>query len=502
MRMKKKLPWIIAGSVLGGLIALVLCLDGIVSRVAHKQLEKQLSTLDSPYEITFDGVFVRVLAGDADITDIKVKDSTMTITADRVGVRNISWLQLAKNKRVAINRALARGVTLHYTDTASPMVADAYNVCVDVFDLRYDIRDTLFTYNDSVYFVSMDSAFFVSSDNLHRVKATTFRTANAGPIELGPLHYQNNVTKAELIELMKEPVNWIETDVNAVKTSPVHIPTMVTNILDNKGFQLDSVAVDLKRFYLYRNTLYPPQHPYPMPQDVLLAIPMPFEVNHVSTKLDNMEIEVSTAYIHGGHLYLGPVYASIWNISNRKKAAMTCLASGKIGDMGSFNSRFKMVNNAAADFELALAGANLELSHLAPFTLPICAISADCHVDSLVSKSKGNRTETTGEFVMLYNGLHVKVDKNEDIPIRFIINNAGLIESVANTLLPKANPSTPNAAPRRYRTYGIRDEMQPVPLYILWPMIDGIKSTLLPGFSVSKKIKTPKPATNTNAAHK
>ena len=495
---KRNLVWIIIGCVIAGVLALVLCLDGIVSRLAHKELAKQLAQMESPYAISFDAVFVRLLSGDADITGITVQDSTLRVTVDRVGVRNVSYTQLIKNHRVAIGRTLVRGVELHFKDPASPMVADVYNVSADVYDLCYNFDDSLFIYNDSVYSLSLDSAFFISPDNLHRVRATYVRTANAGPVELGPVHYQNNITKEEMIELMKEPIDWLSIDLKSLKTSPINI---FKNIENSNGLRLDTIHADVQRFYVYRNTKYPPKHPYLMPQEPILASPFPFEINYVDARLNKMDVEVATEYINGGHLYVGPIAASVWNITNRKNAAMTCLVHGTMGQEGIFNARYRMVNDEDCHFEIDFAASNLELKNVDSFTKPICAITAEGRIDSLVTRYKGNRNEASGDFVMLYNNMHILVDKNEDVPIHFITKNAGLIQSVANTLLPKSNPPAGSNKARRYNTFAQRDVMQPTPIYMVWPLIDGIKSTLLPGFSMQKKIKTPKPAEHKKTAN-
>ena len=454
-----------------------------------------MAQLESPYAISFDAVFVRLLGGDADITGITVEDSTMRVSVDRVGVRDIRYSHLIKNRRVAIRQAFVRGVNLHFKDPASPMLADVYNVSADAYDLCYEIQDSVFTYNDSVYALSLDSAFFISPDNLHRVQVTYVRTANAGPVEIGPLHYQNNITREEMVELMQEPINWLSADLNSLKTSPVNL---IKDVVKLRALQLDTIHANIKHFYVYRNTKYPPKHPYLMPQEPMMASPFPFEINYVDARLTDMDIEVATEYINGGHLYVGPVAASVWNVSNRKNAAMTCHVRGKMGEHASMNACYRMVNDQDCHFEIDLQAANLELKNIESFTQPLCAITMDCHIDSLVTRYKGNRTEASGEFVMLYNGMHVTVDKNEDVPIRFITNNAGLVQSVANTLLPKSNPPAGNHTPRRYNTYAKRDEMQPTPIYMVWPLIDGLKSTLLPGFSMKKKIKTPKAANNSH----
>ena len=89
-----------------------------------------------------------------------------------------------------------------------------------------------------------------------------------------------------------------------------------------------------------------------------------------------------------------------------------------------------------------------------------------------------------GTFKLLYHGLKVQVHKEDDIPFKIITRNAGTFTQLANTLVPKSNPSTVDIRPREYFVEWKRDEWKPFPLYMFGPCIDGIKKTMLPGLNV------------------
>ena len=93
---------------------------------------------------------------------------------------------------------------------------------------------------------------------------------------------------------------------------------------------------------------------------------------------------------------------------------------------------------------------------------------------------------------MQYHGLNVKVHKEDNIPYEIVTRNADLFTNLANSLVPKSNPTSVDPAPRRYYVEWKRDEWKPYPLYLFGPSIDGIKKTMLPGLYVHKQVSAQK----------
>jgi hypothetical protein len=93
---------------------------------------------------------------------------------------------------------------------------------------------------------------------------------------------------------------------------------------------------------------------------------------------------------------------------------------------------------------------------------------------------------------MLYHGLEVEVHKEDNVPFKFVTQNANTISHIGNKLLPKSNPKKPGEAPREYNVQAKRNPWKPVALYFFMPTIDGAIKTFLPGLFLSQKIKQPK----------
>lgn len=65
--------------------------------------------------------------------------------------------------------------------------------------------------------------------------------------------------------------------------------------------------------------------------------------------------------------------------------------------------------------------------------------------------------------------------------------NAKLFEGVANSLIPKSNPTSVDIHPRAYEVEWKRDPWMEFPFYMFGPCIDGVKKTFLPGLYVHKQ---------------
>ena len=98
--------------------------------------------------------------------------------------------------------------------------------------------------------------------------------------------------------------------------------------------------------------------------------------------------------------------------------------------------------------------------------------------------------DDAGQYWMLYHGFDAKVHKEDDVPFKVITKNAGIINSVANSLLPKSNPTSVDIRPREYYVEWKRDIWSPFPLYLFGACINGAMKTFLPGLFVHEQVSS------------
>ena len=159
------------------------------------------------------------------------------------------------------------------------------------------------------------------------------------------------------------------------------------------------------------------------------------------------------------------------------------------GENGKMDASFIMHMDKNATFEVKMDVKDVDTDVLNSFVRPLVGITSQCHINQLDAHYMGDRNIAKGEFCMQYHGLEVLVHKTDKIPYEIVTRYADTFTELANTLVPKSNPTAVDPAPRKYAVEWKRDEWKPYPLFVFGPCIDGIKMTMLPGLYVHKQIK-------------
>jgi hypothetical protein len=177
------------------------------------------------------------------------------------------------------------------------------------------------------------------------------------------------------------------------------------------------------------------------------------------------------------------------NITNRPGAVWKNRMSAPFGKEGQMTALFNMHMNRASEFEAKMDGKHIETHDINSFVRPLVGITCECHIDRLSAEYKGDKTIAKGEFCMEYHGLKIQVHKEDNIPYNIVTKNADTFTTLANSLIPKSNPTAVDITPRRYQVEWKRNEWKHYPLYVFGPCIDGVKKTMLPGLYVHKQAK-------------
>lgn len=333
----------------------------------------------------------------------------------------------------------------------------------------------------------MQSASIITPDGLMRIDVNSIEHHDQGPLFVGATHLENTLKKKKLGDYLKEPVTWISMQIDSVSTSPFN-PFRKAMA---KDWTLDRLNVVVSEMDIFRDARHKPVRPFVMPQEPLMAIPTVFRINRADAVIKKMNIDLSSTDINNGHLTLGDLSATVTNITNRKGQTMHFKGGGPLGT-GKAEAAFDMTMDANNTFAISLKATRLNANMLNSFVRPLVGISFDVPVDILETHYKGDRDRAAGTFKMLYHGLEVEVHKEDNVPFKFVTQNANTITHIGNKLLPKSNPKKPGEAPREYNVQAKRNPWKPVALYFFMPTIDGAIKTFLPGLFLSHKIKQPK----------
>ena len=229
-----------------------------------------------------------------------------------------------------------------------------------------------------------------------------------------------------------------------------------------------------------------------MPQNILTSIPVVFNIKHVDAGIRKIDIEFASTNVNCGRLALRDIRTVVDNVTNKRGATMYVNGHCPISKNGHAVAKMSMSMNKACQWLLDLHATDIDIDYLNTFVRPLVGITADCHLDTLDMHYTGDSQIAKGTFRMLYHGLKVLVHEEDDIPYKIVTKNAKAFTAIANSLLPKSNPTAVDIHPRAYEVEWKRDEWKPFPLYMFGPCIDGVKKTFLPGLYVHKQVKNKK----------
>ena len=481
---KKTLILSICGALLALVIACITCADIIISDIATRQVQKRLAEIDT-LDLTVGDIDVFLVAHMVNVQDITFNGKGVKAHVPQVTVGPISYKSLWKDKTVSISRVKVSDADLTYADSTSKMTVEVDSADAVVHDIRYCITDSSFAYNDSVYSLSVGAVRFMAPDGLSRAEVHNLSYEDNGPVKLGYTRFCNTLPPAKLADLMQEPTTWVDVELNSLTTSPINPWKMAQS---KKQYELESLSADVRRMHVYRDVRYKAKHPFPMPQSVLMAMPVRFEIHKADAVVHMLDVEFASTNINCGKLRFYNMKAALNCITNIPKHTFVSRVKAAVGEKGTINAKFAMHMTRMCNFDFDVEAKEFETARLNTFVRPLVGMTFDCHIDKLSAAYSGDSVQAAGQFTMLYHGLKVQVHKEDDIPYKVVTKNAKTITTLANTLIPKSNPTAVDVHPRSYKVEAKRDIWQQFPLYLFMPIIDGVKETMLPGLYVHKQV--------------
>lgn len=533
MKRGTKITLITLAVIFGIGTALFLCADLIISELVETEVQNTLGELPG-CEASCGDIHLRFFSGTASVEDLHFayrgepneKDTVapgVSITVDRVDVGRLFYSMLFK-KRIFItdvhikhpqvelwmneehpelcfpemqdphlehmNNVIARfdllnlrikDVDFKLHSLTTKLDVDVDSLSLTAHDLAYD---SVFTYCDSVYSLSLAHAHIITPDGLIGIETHNLCQEDQGVFALGATRIAHTMPRKGLGKIMKEPCTWMDMQIDHVVLSPFN-PIRKALAQD---FSLNSAEVAVSRMDIFRDERYAPKEPFAMPQEILMAIPVTFLLKHVDASIDKIDIEFASTDINCGELHIGDINAAVDNITNKRGATLKAHGGCPIQE-GKAQVGFGMTMNKAGDFELKLHAEKINADFLNPFIRPLVGMTFEMALDTLDTHYTGNSEIAKGTYRMLYHGLEVMVHKEDQIPYSVITKHAKTITALANTLLPKSNPTAVDIHPRAYKVEWKRDPWKPFPLYLFGPCIDGAVETMLPGLFVHKQVK-------------
>ena len=493
MKKSNRITLYVVGILIGLVVLFLTCADVWVSRYAEKRVRAELAKAELPYTIDFKHIHVLILGHFVSVDGVLFEANkaalkaagldTLHVEIPRVSVSGISYLRLLRDKEVAIHGVDVHKLCAYTKVTKTKMTVKADSVSVGVNDLFFCWADTTYGYNDSVYDLSVHRLQMNVPQSLIRIDARDIETEDGGPIKLGKTRIWNSVGRRELAPRKKEPSTWIDLNLHSVEISPMNL--FRTDF--SKGLHVNQITVVGDRFEAFRDARLQPTHPYPMPQTVLLKMKYPIQIDAIDAQLKTIDVGVLCTDKNLGTMQIKDIKANVCDFSTKRGSVMKVDMSA-IACEGKVTGQIKMHMDKASTFDVVIRGKGLQTNQLSTMTRPLAAIELNCAVDSLHLRYQATNERADGNVLFAYHGLSGKVYAGDDIPFKIISQNAGALEYFVNNLIPKSNPRKGLKEPLAYRVEYVRKDMQPVPLYMVMPVILGAVQTFLPGFNVNKKV--------------
>jgi hypothetical protein len=527
MKKSAKIALWVLGSLIVLLVGLFLSADIIASKLVRAEVHRTFEKMPD-VDANVGEIYLNLISGSAIVKDITFSSRSLTLDIPTIAIWNINYIRLFRHRRIEIFKVdiddpqvmvcldeknpssilpdipkdttlekagfWLRDIHVRHVDidrfsarlysTSSPLIVSADSLSVEAHDLAYNFTDSLFTYNDSVYSLSLAAAKIALPDGLTEMEIHSLVTEDQGPLALGYTRIHNIVTPKQLADMAKEPVSWIDLELNTLTTSAIN---PIRKALA-KDYTLDSIRVDVKRMHVFRDERHKPKHPFITPQEFLKPLPVLFCIKKVETLARKIDIELATTDKNCGKMHLKNIHVWLSNVTNRPGAIWHNFAKAPFGKKGHVEATYDLHMDKTSSFAISLKAENLELEEMNPFIRPLVGITCSIHLNQLDATYSGDGVKAAGAFCMQYHGLKVKVHKEDDIPYKIVTKHADFFTSAANSLIPKSNPTIVDIRPRKYSVEWTRDEWSPYPLYLFGPCIDGIKKTMLPGLYVHKQI--------------
>ena len=526
--MKKctKISLIVIGVILVLGVVIFTCSDVYLSRFVKKKVDKALS--EFPFgDASCGDIQLRIFSGTAQVSDISFEDSPFgEVHIERIDVGRLFYSALLAHKisisdirivrpvatvlydskhpdatfpKIETDSARMRKITKYvdkaelfalkideasitFKDVATGFAMNADSVTIRLRNLKYNLQDSTFSYNDSTYRLELASFRCFLPDVPMTIEVHDLQTRDAGELTTGALRIKHATDKRHLATRKKEPDTWIDLQVKDVRTSPVNLIRKAIN----KDLTLEAICVNVKHMDVFRDARFQPRKPFDMPQNILGQIPLQFFVRSIHANVQKIDVELASTDVNCGKLQLSRVQAAVENMSNRPNNTISIHGGCPVGE-GKAHAEMHMVMDKACNWDVNLHVQGINTSFMNPFIRPLVGVASECEVDDLSASYKGDAVKADGKFCMQYHGLKVKAFKEDDVPYKAVTQNADIITSAAKNLIPHSNPTEVDVHPRAYMVEWRRDPWQPFPLYLFGPCIDGVKMTMLPGLYVHKQ---------------
>ena len=256
---------------------------------------------------------------------------------------------------------------------------------------------------------------------------------------------------------------------------------------DNSCIEIDSIKVSGDKAVLFQDYRIPPSAQFPTIQESINAIGRPININSVNACFKAFSFILETTNINRGILPMHNVQVAVNSVSNSPDNVMDVNLKTGLPGKSRMDFSLKIHNDKPESTTGKYLLLDLDATKLDGFVRPLFGATVGADVHSIGCSFTGDKSGMNSRFCMQYNNLKVHAWDDSSAPYRIVADNSGIVNFLANLVLPNANPIAPGKEPKEVEYTFKRDPMRTCPEYLLQSAIYGAMHTILPGSRIHKK---------------
>lgn len=464
-------------------VAIVALVSVAVNRIAEKEIRHSMANAPGA-KVNAGKVHFSLLKGTLEMKDLELtmQDSTGKFpdvhgTIEALKLKKLRWIGLFQHQAVFSELEVENGA-IGLNGTKGGPKGTARISHLSVRETGYSFRDSVVMYNDSLYSFSIDSLDMTAPDGLSRIQIGHLEQADAGPVKAQVLHLFSTAPMEKTAKRLGNlAAIWFNIKLDSLSTSPIHFSRMMAD----KHVAIESIRLSGPEAVICQDDRLPPASPYSTIQEFFNTWDFPMRIGQLNARFDAGSFIWQTTHVNRGLLPLQNLKVTVNSISNTPGNVMDVALNTGLPGKSRMNFSLHIHNNHEESTSGKYQIRNLDASKMDGFFRPLFGATVRADIHQIDGQFQGNKNKLDTQFCMLYDNLEVHAWDDSSAPFRIVADNTGIVNFLANLLLPHANPLQPGKEPKKVKYKSERDVRHSYPEYIIRSMLSGAMHTVLPG---------------------
>ncbi|MBQ9440353.1 MAG: hypothetical protein IJU35_07180 [Paludibacteraceae bacterium] len=274
-----------------------------------------------------------------------------------------------------------------------------------VYDFRYDLLDSVMSYNDSLYSISSKDFSVTLPDGINKIQLNSFSTENSGNISLQGLKMWCTADKNKIAEKENgKTALWTDIRLHDIRTSPVNI----IQLAKSKNLNLKKLTVNGDKAHIYVNSKNNGGKPSKFTLDSLLSKRFSVNIQNTELKLGQLLTEIKLKSGKTMTITLNEVNANLNNLHNKRGQVVNANINFKAQGQGIVNTDMSVKLDHNLEYMLNATVSDLDSHLLRGILQTTLEIKPTYSIGSIATTLKGDINHLTGDLSVT--NIHLNTD--------------------------------------------------------------------------------------------